>query len=76
MKAEKRPKKTWGLAIKGGGLGDTDLGLHLGSLLGVHGQDVLVVADGVLTILILGTHVPLQSLQDTMGLRRQKEKIN
>lgn len=57
-------------------MGNTDLGLHLGGLLRVHGQDVLVVADGVLTILILGTHVPLQSLQDTVGLQRQRKKIN
>lgn len=58
--------------IKGGSWGGTDLGLHLGGLLRVHGQDVLVMADGVLTIFILGTHVPLQSLQDTVGLRRQR----
>lgn len=55
---------------------DTDLGLHLGGLLRVHGQDVLVVADSVLTILILSTHVPLQCLQDTVGLQRQRKKIN
>lgn len=51
----------------------TDLGLHLSSLLGVHGQDVLVVADGVLPVLVLGPDVPPQRLQDAVGLRGDKD---
>lgn len=47
----------------------TDLGLHLCSLLGIHGQDVLVVTDGVLAVLVLGAHVSSQGLQDAMGLQ-------
>ena len=47
---------------------NSDLRLHLSSLLGVHSQDVLVVADGVLTVLVLGTDVPPQGLQDAVGL--------
>lgn len=56
------------------------LGLHLSGLLWVNSQDVLVMPDGVLAILILGTHVLLQGLQDAVGLRgegegeREKEK--
>lgn len=45
-----------------------DLGLHLSCLLGIHGQDVLVVADGVLAVLILCADVPPQGLQDAVGL--------
>lgn len=47
----------------------TDLGLHLCSLLGIHSQDVLVVTDGVLAVLVLGTHVPSQGLQDAVRLK-------
>lgn len=51
------------------GILKTDLWLHLSSLLGIHSQDVLVVADGVLAVLVLSTDVPPQGLQDAMGLK-------
>lgn len=44
------------------------LGFHLCSLLGIHGQHVLVVADGVQSVLVLSTHVAFQGLQDAVGL--------
>lgn len=47
---------------------NTDLGLHLSSLLRIHSQDVLVVADGVLAVFVLGAHVASQGLQDAVGL--------
>lgn len=47
----------------------TDLGLHLCGLLGIHGQDVLVVTDGVLAVLVLCAHVSSQGLQDAVGLQ-------
>lgn len=47
----------------------TDLGLHLCGLLGIHGQDVLVVTDGVLAVLVLRAHVSSQGLQDAVGLQ-------
>lgn len=47
----------------------SDLWLHLSSLLGIHSQDVLVVADGVLTVLVLSADVPSESLQDAVGLK-------
>lgn len=45
------------------------LGFHLCSLLWIHCQDVLVVADGVQPVLVLGTDVALQGLQDAVGLQ-------
>lgn len=45
------------------------LRFHLGSLFWVHCQDVLVMADGVQAVLVLSTHVALQSLQDAVGLQ-------
>lgn len=49
-------------------INSTDLGLHLSGLLWVHGQYVLVMADGVLAVLVLGADVPPEGLQDAVGL--------
>lgn len=45
------------------------LRFHLCSLFWVNCQDVLVMADGVQTVLVLSTNVALQSLQDAVGLQ-------
>lgn len=52
------------------------LGFHLRSLLWIHCQDVLVVADGVQPVLVLGTDIALQGLQDAVGLQnRSREQV-
>lgn len=52
------------------------LGFHLRSLLRIHRQDVLVVADGVQPVLVLGTDIALQGLQDAVGLQnRSREQL-
>lgn len=53
---------------------ETDLRLHLSSLLRIHSQDVLVVADGVLAVFVFGADVPSQGLQDAVGLHRTKKR--
>lgn len=55
-------------------MGKTDLGLHLSSLLRIYSQDVLVVADGVLAVFVLGANVSSQGLQDAVGLPLQGNK--
>lgn len=45
------------------------LRFHLCSLFWVNCQDVLVMADGVQAVLVLGTNIALQSLQDAVGLQ-------
>lgn len=52
------------------------LGFHLRGLLRIHCQDVLVVADGVQPVLVLGTDIALQGLQDAVGLHnRSREQL-
>ena len=45
------------------------LGPHLGRLLGVDSQHVLVVTEGVEAVFVLSTDVAPQGLQDAMGLQ-------
>lgn len=55
------------------------LRFHLRSLFWVNCQDMLVVADGVQTVLVLSTNVTLQSLQDAVRLqdwRRARVQIH
>ena len=44
------------------------LRFHLCSLFWVNCQDMLVMADGVQTVLVLSTNVALQSLHNAVGL--------